>query len=62
MRHIYQTTLLIPQVRGEAQGDSDALKKLKADLNEGPRAAHVVKLETKDIETKDGESSFDVTF
>jgi acylphosphatase len=47
------------QVTGEAQGDEDALKKLKGDLNEGPRAAHVVKLEIKDIQTKEGESSFD---
>jgi hypothetical protein len=36
------------------------LKKLKADLKEGPRAAHVVKLEVKDIAVKDGEKSFDV--
>ncbi len=48
------------QVAGEAQGDDEALKKLKADLNEGPRAAHVVKLEVKDIAVKDGEKSFDV--
>ncbi len=47
------------QVRGEAQGNEDALGKLKKDLKQGPRHAHVVKLETKDVETKDGESSFD---
>jgi len=47
------------KVAGEAQGEEEALKKLKSDLNEGPRAAHVVKLEVKDIETKNGESSFD---
>jgi len=46
-------------VRGEAQGDADALSKLKKDLNQGPKAAHVVKLETKALEVKDGESSFD---
>ncbi|KIX05931.1 uncharacterized protein Z518_03905 [Rhinocladiella mackenziei CBS 650.93] len=48
------------KVKGEAQGDADALKKLTADLNEGPRAAHVVKLEIKNIETKEGEGSFSV--
>ncbi|KAK5049976.1 hypothetical protein LTR84_004095 [Exophiala bonariae] len=47
------------KVVGEAQGNEDALKKLKGDLNEGPRAAHVVKLEIKEIQSKDGESSFD---
>ena len=44
---------------GEAQGDAEALKKLKADLNEGPRSAHVVKVDVKDIEAKSGEKSFD---
>ncbi|EXJ89348.1 acylphosphatase [Capronia epimyces CBS 606.96] len=47
------------EVTGEAQGDRDSLKKLKADLNNGPRAAHVVKLVTKDLDPKEGESSFD---
>jgi acylphosphatase len=47
------------QVVGEAQGNEDALKKLKSDLKEGPRAAHVVKLEVKEIQSKEGESSFD---
>ncbi|KEF54789.1 uncharacterized protein A1O9_09231 [Exophiala aquamarina CBS 119918] len=47
------------KVVGEAQGAEDALKKLKGDLNQGPRAAHVVKLEVRDIQTKDGEASFD---
>ncbi|EXJ72663.1 acylphosphatase [Cladophialophora psammophila CBS 110553] len=49
------------KVAGEAQGDEEALKKLKADLKAGPRAAHVVKLEIKDIDVKDGEESFDVS-
>jgi acylphosphatase len=47
-----------PQVEGEAQGEESALEKLKKDLKEGPKHARVVKLETKDIATKDGESSF----
>lgn len=46
-------------VRGEAQGAADALEKLKKDLNQGPKHAHVVRLEIRDVETKDGESSFD---
>ncbi|KAK5205583.1 hypothetical protein LTR72_010388 [Exophiala xenobiotica] len=47
------------RVAGEAQGSDDGLKKLKADLNDGPRSAHVVKVEVKDIEPKSGESAFD---
>lgn len=46
------------QVKGEAQGEEDSLRKLKKDLNQGPRAAHVVKLEFNEIDPKDGESSF----
>jgi acylphosphatase len=34
------------------------LQKLLKDLHNGPRAAHVVKLEKKEIELIDGESSF----
>lgn len=49
------------KVAGEAQGDDGSLQKFKKDLNEGPRHAHVVKVETKDIETKDGESDFSAT-
>jgi acylphosphatase len=37
------------------------LQKLLKDLNNGPRAAHVVKLEKKEIDVIDGESSFIVT-
>lgn len=47
------------QVTGEAQGSEDALKKLKAALNDGPRSAHVVKVEVNEIESKSGEKSFD---
>lgn len=50
--------ILILQVEGEAQGDDSALEKLKKDLNQGPKAAKVVKVETKEIPTKEGESSF----
>lgn len=34
------------------------MEKFKKDLNEGPSAAHVVKVETDNIEAKSGESSF----
>ncbi|KPI39229.1 Acylphosphatase [Cyphellophora attinorum] len=46
------------KVEGEAQGDKAGLEKFKKDLNEGSKASHVVKVETKDIATKDGESEF----
>ena len=45
-------------MEGEAQGSEDALQKLLKDLNNGPRAAHVVKLEKKEIDAVEGESSF----
>lgn len=50
--------LTLVKVEGEAQGDQSSLDKLKKDLNQGPPAAHVVKLETNEISTKSGESSF----
>lgn len=46
------------QVIGEAQGSGEALQKFKKDLGEGPSAAKVVKVETDEIETKSGETSF----
>ena len=47
------------QVVGEAQGDKDSVQKLLKDLNQGPSAAHVVKLEKSEIDVKDGEGSFE---
>ena len=47
------------QVEGEAQGEEDSIKNLLKDLNNGPAAAHVVKLESSELEEKEGESSFD---
>lgn len=47
------------QVEGEAQGDDDSIQKLLKDLNQGPSAAHVVKVEKSETETKEGESSFE---
>ena len=44
---------------GEAQGDADSIKKLLKDLNDGPRHAHVVKLEKQEIDTVEGEGGFE---
>lgn len=46
------------KVEGEAQGDEESLQKLLKDINKGPRLAHVVKLEKKDIDPQEGESNF----
>ncbi|KAG6986446.1 acylphosphatase [Physcia stellaris] len=46
-------------VEGEAQGDRDSIQKLLSDINKGPSAAHVVKVNKSDIDIKEGESSFE---
>lgn len=46
------------QVSGEAQGDASALDKFVKELNQGPSAAQVSKVDQKDIPTQDGESGF----
>ncbi|PWY82462.1 hypothetical protein BO83DRAFT_374945 [Aspergillus eucalypticola CBS 122712] len=46
------------QVEGEAQGTEESLQKFLKDINNGPRHAHVVKLEKKEIAPKDGEVEF----
>jgi len=46
------------KVEGEAQGSEDALQKFLKDINDGPRAAHVVKVEKKEVDVVQGESSF----
>ncbi|PYI18468.1 acylphosphatase [Aspergillus violaceofuscus CBS 115571] len=46
------------RVEGEAQGPKESVQKLLKDLNNGPRLAHVVKLEQKEIGVKDGEEKF----
>lgn len=51
--------LTLIKVIGEAQGDEAALSKLIKDINHGPPAAHVVKVEKSDIDTKEGETSFE---
>ena len=50
--------VLTSQVEGEAQGTEEALQKFLKDIDNGPRAAHVVKLEKRSIDTVQGESSF----
>ena len=37
---------------GEAQGSEDSIKSFLKELNNGPRAAHVVKVEKEEIKTK----------
>ncbi len=54
-----ETRLTIFQVEGEAQGDEESLQKFLREINEGPKHAHVVKVEKSTIDTKDGESSFE---
>ena len=56
MRRANLTTF---EVVGEAQGDEEALSKLLKDINQGPSAAHVVKVEKSEIDTKEGETSFE---
>jgi len=50
----------MPKVAGEAQGNDEDVKKLLKDLNKGPSAAHVVKVEKQEMDPKQGESSFEV--
>ncbi|KAI9810848.1 MAG: hypothetical protein M1827_006055 [Pycnora praestabilis] len=47
------------KVEGEAQGDEESLQKLLKDINQGPSAAHVVKVEKSEADVKEGESSFE---
>ncbi|KAK0515005.1 hypothetical protein JMJ35_002384 [Cladonia borealis] len=48
------------KVSGEAQGSEDGIKAFLKEINNGPRAAHVVKVEKEEIGVKNGESSFNV--
>jgi acylphosphatase len=47
------------QVAGEAQGDESSLQKFVKDIKEGPKHAHVVKVEKTLMDPKEGESSFE---
>ncbi|PLB55654.1 Acylphosphatase [Aspergillus steynii IBT 23096] len=48
------------RVEGEAQGPDSAIQNLVKEINNGPRLAHVVKVEKKEIATQEGESQFGV--
>ncbi|KAG9232874.1 acylphosphatase [Amylocarpus encephaloides] len=45
-------------VEGEAQGEETGVEGLLKDLDEGPSAAHVVKLEKESMDVVDGETDF----
>ncbi|KAI9873341.1 MAG: hypothetical protein M1830_000515 [Pleopsidium flavum] len=47
------------KVEGEAQGDEESLQKFIKELNNGPSAAHVVKVEKTEQDVKEGEKSFE---
>ena len=51
---------LTAQVSGEAQGSEDGIKAFLKEINNGPSAAHVVKVEKEEIGVKNRESSFSV--
>lgn len=46
-------------MEGEAQGDNEAVGKLLKDIERGPSGAHVVKVDSTDVDVKEGESSFE---
>jgi acylphosphatase len=48
------------QVEGEIQGEEETIKKLLQQLDKGPRMAHVVKMEKKELKPKEGEDHFSV--
>lgn len=48
------------QVEGEAQGEEQAIKDFLKDIDNGPRHAHVVRLDKEDREVVEGESGFHV--
>jgi acylphosphatase len=52
--------LISIQVEGEAQGEEDVLQNFLKDIDQGPRHAHVVKLEKSEIEVQEGETAFEV--
>ncbi|KAL4869049.1 hypothetical protein BDV12DRAFT_196669 [Aspergillus spectabilis] len=43
------------RVEGEAQGPEESIQKFLKDINNGPRLAHVVKLENKTLELREEE-------
>ncbi|KAK2750591.1 hypothetical protein FQN57_002662 [Myotisia sp. PD_48] len=47
-------------VQGEAQGQADSVEKLLTDISTGPPHAKVDRLENEQIDTKEGETGFQV--
>jgi acylphosphatase len=47
-------------VKGEVQGTGEQLKEFIQHINKGPKHANVTGIEHSDIETKQGESGFNV--
>jgi len=47
------------EVQGEAQGPDESLQKLLKDIDRGPSAAHVVKVEKSEVEVREGERGFE---
>lgn len=45
---------------GEAQGSEDSIKSYLKELDQGPRHAHVVKVEKDEMSVKEEEKSFGV--
>lgn len=52
--------LMGQQVEGEAQGDEETVQKFLAQVDRGPRLAHVVKVEKRELEPTQGENHFAV--
>jgi hypothetical protein len=48
------------QVEGEAQGEDDDIASFLGDIDNGPKHAHVVRLDQEDREVVDGESGFEI--
>jgi hypothetical protein len=48
------------QVEGEVQGEDYVLQSFVKDIDQGPRHAHVVKVEKSEVEVQEGETGFEV--
>ncbi|KAJ5525479.1 hypothetical protein N7494_012129 [Penicillium frequentans] len=48
------------RVEGEVQGDGESIKKFMQQIDKGPRMAHVVKVEKREMEPLEGEAHFSV--
>ncbi|KAJ5759361.1 acylphosphatase [Penicillium odoratum] len=48
------------KVEGEVQGDAETIEKFMQQIEKGPSMAHVIKLETREMEPLEGESHFAV--